>query len=213
MAENMKAKNSNKFYIVAHKLVARGVLRLFRVKIIGAENLPTEGGYIYCSNHISAFDPIFVCGAGRTQVHYMAKKELFKIPVLSTLIKALGAFPVNRGGADVGAIRRAIELLQAKESVGIFIQGHRYRGVPLRETKPKNGAVMIAVRSGAPIIPICIKMKNNAFSPFRRAKLIIGKPITVDALGIDDHGSGEFSRAAQAVFEQICLLEESADNA
>ncbi|MBQ8398098.1 MAG: 1-acyl-sn-glycerol-3-phosphate acyltransferase [Clostridia bacterium] len=211
MAE--KKKNSNKFYIVAHRLVARTVLRLFRVKIVGTENLPTEGGYIYCSNHVSALDPIMVCGAGRTQVHYMAKKELFKIPILSVLIKALGAFPVNRGGADVGAIRRAIELLQSGESVGIFIQGHRFRGVPLRETKPKNGAIMIAARSGAPILPICIKTKNHAFSIFHRTQLIIGKPITVDALGIDDHASGEFSRAAQEVFEQICQLEESVTDA
>lgn len=211
MAE--KKRNSNTFYKVAHKLVARGLLCLFRVKITGTENLPAEGGYIYCSNHICAFDPIFVCGAGRTQVHYMAKKELFKIPILSTLIKALGAFPVNRGGADVGAIRRAIELLQDKESVGIFIQGHRYRGVPLRETKPKNGAVMIAVRSGAPIIPICIKTKNNTFSLFHRTQLIIGKPIPVEALGLDDHASGEFSRAAQEIFEQICQLEERAADA
>lgn len=213
MAKNKKPKNSNKFYIVAHRLIARTVLRLFRVQIVGAENLPAEGGYIYCSNHVSALDPIFVCGAGRTQVHYMAKQELFKIPILASLIRALGAFPVNRGGADVGAIRRAIELLQAKESVGIFIQGHRYRGVPLRETKPKNGAVMIAVRSGAPIIPICIKMKNNTAAPFRRVKLIIGKPVPVEALGLDDHAAGEFSRAAQTVFDQICQLEENAADA
>ncbi|MBR7185269.1 MAG: 1-acyl-sn-glycerol-3-phosphate acyltransferase [Clostridia bacterium] len=208
-----KQKNSNKFYIVAHKLVARTLLWFFRVKLIGAENLPAEGGYIYCSNHICALDPIFVCGIGRTQVHYMAKKELFKIPVLSALIRALGAFPVNRGGADVGAIRRAIELLQAGESVGIFIQGHRYRGVPLRETKPKNGAIMIAARAGAPIIPICVKMKNNTFSLFRRVEMIVGKPIMPEALGLEDHAGGEFSRAAQMVFDQICQLEERADHA
>ncbi len=213
MAKQKKQKNSNKFYIVAHRLVARTVLHLFRVKIIGAENLPAEGGYIYCSNHVSALDPITVCGAGRTQVHYMAKKELFKIPILSGLIRALGAFPVNRGGADVGAIRRAIELLQAKESVGIFIQGHRYRGVPLRETKPKNGAVMIAVRAGAPIIPICIKMKNNSAALFRRITLIVGEPIRVEALGLDDHATGEFARASQLVFDRICALEESVGDA
>ncbi|MBQ3126063.1 MAG: 1-acyl-sn-glycerol-3-phosphate acyltransferase [Clostridia bacterium] len=213
MAKNKLPKNSNKFYIVAHKLVARGVLRLFRVKIEGGENLPAEGGFIYCSNHICALDPIMVCGAGRTQVHYMAKKELFKIPVLSALIRALGAFPVNRGGADVGAIRRAIELLQAGESVGIFIQGHRYPGVPLRETKPKNGAVMIAVRSGAPILPICIKTKGNRFSMFKPTRLIIGKPISVAELGLDEHASGEFSRASQAVFDEICRLEESSADA
>lgn len=213
MAKTKKQpKNSNKFYLIAHKLVARTVLRLFRVKIVGEENLPNTGGYIYCSNHISAFDPIMVCGAGKTQVHYMAKRELFKIPILAQLIRALGAFPVNRGGADVGAIKRAIELLGAGESVGIFIQGHRYPGTALRETKPKNGAVMIAVRSGAPILPICIKNRGMKFSAFKRTTLVIGKPITVSDLALDgDHASGEFARASQTVFDAICALDESVD--
>ncbi len=204
-------KDSGRFYAVAHKLVARTLMWLFRVRLEGAENLPAEGGYIYCSNHISALDPIFVCGIGRTQVHYMSKKELFKIPLLAQLIRALGAFPVDRGGADVGAIRHAIELLREKESVGIFIQGHRYRGVPLRETKPKNGAVMIAVRSGAPIIPICIKTKDNKFRPFRRVRVLVGTPLTAEKLAVDASASGEFSRLTQTVFEEICLLGDRAD--
>ncbi len=209
MAE--KKKNSNRFYQVAHKLVARTLLRLFRVSIVGEENLPREGGYIYCSNHLSALDPIFVCGVARTQVHYMAKKELFKIPVLAQLIKALGAFPVDRGGSDVGAIRRAIELLKDRESVGIFIQGHRYRGVPLRETKPKNGAVMIAVRSGAPIVPICIRMPKNRFRPFCPIQVRIGQPIRQEELVVDETASGEFSRLTAMVFERICLLGDAED--
>ncbi len=214
MAKTKKQpKNSNKFYIVAHKLVARTVLRLFRVKIVGEENLPTTGGYIYCSNHLSACDPIMVCGVGRTQVHYMAKKELFKIPLLGWVIRALGAFPVNRGGADVGAIKRAIELLHAGESVGIFIQGHRYPGVAIRDTQPKNGAIMIAARSGAPVLPICIKNRGMKFSAFKRTQIIVGKPITVAELGLDgEHASGEFSRASQVVFDAICALDESVAN-
>ena len=85
--------------------------------------------------------------------------------------------------------------------------------MPLRETKPKSGAVMIAVRSGAPILPICIKTKGNRFSMFKPTRLIIGRPISVAELGLDEHASGEFSRASQAVFDEICRLEESSADA
>lgn len=194
------------FYQVAHCLVARVALWMFRVRIEGAENLPSEGGYLYCSNHICFLDPVLVCGAGRTQVHYMAKKELFQIPVLAPLIRALGAYPVVRGSGDVSAIRKSIALLEKKESIGIFIQGHRYRGVDLRETKPKNGVVLISARSGAPILPICIKMKKNTYAPFRRIHLIIGKPIPAEALGVNADAPGNLTEASQRVFDEICAL-------
>ena len=207
----MAATEKKGFYERAYQLLARPVLRIFRVRVEGAENLPDEGGYLYCSNHICLFDPILICAAAHTKVHYMAKKELFKIPLLSSLIKTLGAYPVDRGGTDVGAIRRSIALLTEKKSIGVFIQGHRYKGVPLRQTKPKNGAAMIAHRANAPVVPICIKMKNNRFVPFCRITLAIGKPIAMSDLISGEQESGAFSSAAHEIFEQICVLGDNAN--
>lgn len=126
--------------------------------------------------------------------------------MLAPLIRALGAYPVVRGSGDVSAIRKSIALLEKKESIGIFIQGHRYRGVDLRETKPKNGVVLISARSGAPILPICIKMKKNTYAPFRRIHLIIGKPIPAEALGVNADAPGNLTEASQRVFDEICAL-------
>lgn len=207
----MAQKTNSGFYEKAYRVFARPLYHLFRVRLEGEENLPAEGGYLYCSNHICLLDPILICAVAHTQVHYMAKKELFKVPVLSRLIKALGAYPVDRGGSDVGAIRRSISLLSEKKSIGVFIQGHRYAGVPLRETKPKNGAAMIAYRAGAPILPICIKMKNNRFSLFRPVRIIVGKPIPPEEFLPDDQAQGAFSQASQYIFEQICTLGDETD--
>lgn len=207
----MASKAKKNFYEKAYDLLARPVLWLFRVRVEGTENLPEDGGYLYCSNHICLLDPILISAAAKTQVHYMAKKELFKIPLLSGLIKILGAYPVDRGGSDVGAIRRSIALLTEKKSIGLFIQGHRYSGVPLRETKPKNGAAMIAHRAGVPVVPVCIKMKNNRFVPFRRITIAVGRPLYPADLISEEQTQGAFSGAAQKIFEQICVLGDEAN--
>ena len=207
----MAATEKKGFYERAYQLLARPVLRIFRVRVEGAENLPDEGGYLYCSNHICLFDPILICAAAHTKVHYMAKKELFKVPLLSSLIKILGAYPVDRGGTDVGAVRHSIAMLSEKKSIGIFIQGHRYKGVPLRETKPKNGVAMIANRANAPVIPICIKMKNNRFVPFCRITLAIGKPVVMSEFISSGEESSSFSGAAREIFERICVLGDNAN--
>ncbi|MBQ2766579.1 MAG: 1-acyl-sn-glycerol-3-phosphate acyltransferase [Clostridia bacterium] len=204
------AKKKN-FYEKAHALLARAVLRLFRIRVIGRENLPTEGGYLYCANHLGLLDPVMIAASAITQVHYMAKKELFRIPLLASLIRTLGAYPVDRGTGDVGAVRRSIELLKDKKSIGIFIQGHRYAGVDLRETKPKHGAALIAMRADAPVIPVCIKMKKNRYALFRPIYVIFGEPIMPAALATDAAGSSGFAQAAQMIFAEICRLGDTCD--
>ena len=196
------------FYEKAHALLAKLVLRLFRVRICGGENLPAEGGYLYCSNHICLLDPVLISAAAITQVHYMAKKELFKVPLLSSLIRILGAYPVDRGGADVGAVRHSIALLKEKKSIGVFIQGHRQKGTPLRETKPKNGVALIALRSGAPVIPVCIKMKKDRYVLFRRENIIFGAPMTFGNEVEEGQGKSEYTQVAGQIFAEICRLED-----
>ena len=80
-----------------------------------------EGGYLICSNHVSATDAVVICYAfKKNKAHFMAKKELFKIPVLSWLIRMLGAFPIDRSGNDVGAIKKAISIIKLKRYVGFL---------------------------------------------------------------------------------------------
>ena len=181
---------------------------IFQIKVIGAENEPEEGAVLVCSNHISATDPVVVGAAMKHQVCYMAKKELFKIPVLSRLIKILGAFPVDRGGKDVGAVKKAIALLKDGKRVGIFPQGTRHPGENPRETALKSGAAMVAAHANADVLPVYIHRKGNTFKLFRRTVIIIGKPMKFSDFGYDPDKNGEYSRIVSTIFDEVCKLGE-----
>ena len=116
-----------KFYEAIYKIFARPVRALYRVRVIGAENLPAEGGCLLCSNHTSMRDVVVLAAALPRQPRYMAKKELFKIPLLSQLIRALGAFPVDRGGADVSSIKKSIAMIEGGEVVSLFPHADKER--------------------------------------------------------------------------------------
>ena len=157
---------------------------LCHMKVKGAENEPTpeQGTYLVIANHRTWADPIYLCCALKhQQPHFMAKKELFKIPLLNLLIRALGAYPVNRGGADVGAIRHTIDMLKQGVCVGMFPQGHRYNGVDPRETSVKTGAAMIAQKADVQVLPVFVKVKNNRHRFLCKKEVIVGKPVTVEA--------------------------------
>lgn len=188
-----------------------GIIRfLFRIHIHGAENEPSDGAYLMVSNHISNADPIFLCAAtSKQQPHFMAKKEVFKVPVLRKLIASLGAFPVDRKGNDVGAIKKSIQMLKDGMCVAMFPQGHRYKKVNPRETEIKNGAAMLAVRSGVPVLPCYIKTKKNKWSPFCRVDVYIGEIIPNDELEYNEDSKGEYARISALIFDRVCNIGET----
>jgi len=206
--KSAKSKNgTSAFYRVIYKIFSGIVGLVLRIKVVGRENEPEQGGYVVCANHISATDPISLCYAFRkNQVHFMAKKELFKIPVLSWLIKMLGAFPVDRSGNDVGAIKTAISLVGDGGCLGIFPQGHRYPGVEPCETELKNGAGLIAYRTKADVVPVCIKTKKHKYSIFRKTEIIFGKPIPYSSLELKLGGNAEYDNATKIIFSKILEL-------
>ncbi len=196
-------------YKVVKVLLTYPVRFLCNMRVRGKENEPTlpEGAYLVIANHRTWADPIYLCDTLKhQQPHFMAKKELFKIPLLNLLIRALGAYPVNRGGADVGAIKYTIELLRAGVAVGMFPQGHRYNGVDARETPVKTGAAMIALKAEVPVLPVFIKVKNNRHRFLCKKEIIIGKPITVAEMSYDPEAPGEYQRVADFLFEKVCEL-------
>ena len=208
-ASKKQKKGGSRAYRIIYALLSGIIGFLFNIRVVNKEREPDEGGYVVCANHVSATDPIALCYAFRkNQVHFMAKKELFKIPLLSQLIRVLGAFPVDRGGSDVGAVKTAISLVEDKKSMGIFPQGHRYPGEDPRETKTKNGVALIATKTSADILPCYIWRKKNAFKLFRRTYVIIGEPIPFESLGYDPDASGEYARITSIAFDKICALGE-----
>ena len=139
----------------------------------------------------------------------MAKKELFKIPVLSLLFKMLGAFPIDRSGGDVGAIKKAVGLLKQGDSVGIFPQGHRHPGVDPRTTPTKNGAALICARAEADLFPIYIWRKGNKPKLFRRTYVIMGERIPFAEIAAMAGSQGEYKKITDMVFDRICTLGEN----
>ncbi|MDR3091733.1 MAG: 1-acyl-sn-glycerol-3-phosphate acyltransferase [Clostridiales bacterium] len=158
-------------YIAAFFLL----LRVGRVRVSGLENIP-KGGAVACGNHGSFLDPVLLDVAARRRFMFMAKKELFKSPILGGFLKWLGSYPINRGAAaDTAAFKTTLDLLNKNRLICIFIQGRRDRSGSI--TKPKPGAALFAAKSGAPVLPFAI---ITDYKPGGGARVIFGKPFGLD---------------------------------
>lgn len=210
MSNKKPKRQGSRFFRVIYVLLSGIIGIIFRIKIVNPENEPDEGGFVVCANHISATDPIMLCYAFRKhQVCFMAKKELFKIPILSGFFRMLGAFPVDRSGSDVGAIKNAISIVESGRCLGVFPQGHRYPEQDPRDTKTKNGAALISAKAQAPVIPAYIWRKNNKGGVFRRTYVIIGEKIPFEDFEYNAEEVGAYSKMTDKIFDRVCALGES----
>lgn len=189
---------------------------IYRVHVHGLENEPDGGKLLLCSNHICLADPICICVTLRkNQPYFMAKKELFKVPIVRRVIRIFNAYPVNRGASDLGAVHKTIDILNEGNCVGMFPQGTRCKGLDVSETEFKTGAALIASKSECPVLPIRISMKNNRWRPFRRIDVYIGKVITPDEIKqntLDTRGA-ELKRITNLIFDRVCALGTESDKA
>lgn len=147
----------------------------FRSRIYGAEHVPLSGPLVVVSNHASHFDPPIVSNCVTRPVAFMAKEELFNIPVLGKAIRLYGAYPVKRGAADRSAIREALALLEQNWAVGIFLQGTRTPDG--RIPSPKLGGALIAAKAQAPLLPVSIWGTESVLP--KGKKLPYPAPITI----------------------------------
>ena len=160
----------------------RIMLRLLGgLKFYGTENVPKTGGFIVASNHISYLDPPAVACGVRRQFHFMAKRELYRTKYRAWWMYATGTFPVNRGSADRGAIKRAIEYLNGGDILCLFPEGTRSPDGKLQPAE--MGVGMIALKSRAPIVPAAVIDTDKALPPSggihrHPMKVVYGKPLT-----------------------------------
>ena len=154
---------------------------IFRGNLIGRENIPQQRSFILVSNHGSLLDPPLLGHAIGRNISFMAKSELFRIPLLGFIIKSCGAYPVRRGMADKNTIKIACEKLSNNNSIGIFIDGTRQKNG--RINKPKQGAALLSFKNQKLLLPVAIinshrLVRYKFFIPFFTKIVIkVGKPI------------------------------------
>lgn len=189
------------FYAFAKAVMRMVFAIVYPLRMIGAENLPESGAAILCGNHLSLLDPLAAGVAVRRPVRFMGKKELFGVPVVRWAVRALGAFPVDRGNTDMAAMRTALSVLREGGVLGIFPQGGRdlsgSRGM-------ESGVALIALKSGAPVVPM---RYLNRFRPFQRNTLLIGGPVDLSAYVLSG-GSEALRGATRAIERAVASLSE-----
>lgn len=163
------------FYKILKFIIAIFIYPIFRVKVIGRENIPESQGYILCANHKSNLDPIFLAIAFPSNIRFMAKKELFENKLLAGLLKSIGVFPVDRKGRDLSSLKNSIKLLKDENVLGIFPEGTRTHEISRQNMK--DGVAYIALKTKKDILPVEIV---SSYKPFRKTYIYINEPINVD---------------------------------
>lgn len=191
-------------YRFARFIVALILFPLYRITIIGKENIPKKGPVIICSNHISNFDPPVVGITSPRDIYFMAKGELFEKPFLGKLLLGIRAFPVKRGLADRNALRKGLEILKKGNALGLFPEGTRSKTGELG--KPLAGVGFFALRSEAAIIPCAI---IGPYRVFKKTKVIYGKPMEMEQFRAAKPTPQEM---ADAIMLEIKSLQEKHQN-
>jgi 1-acyl-sn-glycerol-3-phosphate acyltransferase len=146
---------------------------LWRAKATGVENIPMEGPLIIACNHRAYLDPpVMGCFSPR-QISYMAKRELFEIPILGPAITAAGAYPVDREGSAMAAVRRSVEVLRAGGCIGIFPEGGRNTE---GDKEARSGVALLASLGKAKVVPAAIVGSDRA-KFLAQIKVAFGKPL------------------------------------
>jgi 1-acyl-sn-glycerol-3-phosphate acyltransferase len=165
--------------------LARFLLHLlFGYRTEGAEKVPEKGPVILAANHLSVLDPIAIGAGIKRPVSFLARADVFRLPVLSWLLPRLYAIPVERGTGDLSAIKGAIRALERGMAFGIFPEGTRSRSGRLQPFK--TGVAAIAFRTGSPVVPVAVVGSEKAWPVGRKLfrlrrpiRVVYGEPIPV----------------------------------
>jgi len=197
--------------------ISRNILKLlfkifFRLEIIGAENCPKNGPLIIASNHASFLDPLIAGFAVPRALNFMARDTLFKNRIFGKILMSVNAFPLRRKGADLGAMRLAIDKLRQAKTILIFPEGTRSKDGSLGN--PRAGIGFLAASSGASILPCYIKGSMDAlprgaiFPRFKKISVYIGRPLQFN---ISISGKDSYMRITAEVMEAIGELKSNSE--
>jgi len=197
--------------------ISRNILKLFfkiffKLKIVGSENCPKDGPLIVAPNHASFLDPLIAGFAVPRELNFMARSSLFRNRIFGKILISVNAFPLKREGADVGAMRLAIDKLCQGKAVLIFPEGTRSKDGSLGT--PRAGIGFLAASSGANILPCYIKgsmeslPKGALFPRFKKITVYVGKPLRIEK---NSSGKEYYMRIAENVMARISALKNNED--
>lgn len=159
------------------RVLIDGILRayckiVYRVEVVGRENIPKEGAVLFCGNHKSLIDPVLINVYTPRNMRFLAKEELNKL-ILRPLIKLYKIILVRRDSKDLSALKESLKTLKSGECIALFPEGTR-NGLEKNNGQMKNGATYLAIKTGAKIVPIGIK---GDMKPFHKVIVKYGNPI------------------------------------
>lgn len=188
--------------------VCRPIMKVFyRYKFINNNSIPHEGAYIIASNHMSFSDPVLLGLGQRRRLFFMAKQELFKNKFFAGLIRALGAFPVERGAGDGKAIKTGEDLIKEGNVMTIFIEGGRTKTGEFM--RPRSGCALVAQQMQVPVIPACITITGNPKYRFAKRVIHYGDPLTPQQLGLTPDGDRrQLKNATNMIMDEIKKMRE-----
>lgn len=174
------------------------------VRLEGREHIPPRGPYILVSNHVHWYDPPAIEFALRIPVRFMAKREVFAVPIVGFAMRASGKFAVRRGESDRRALETALRVLAAGQPLGFFPEGTRSKDGRLRRAKP--GIAFLARRSGAPILPVAVtgtREMGLRLPPSRDIVVRAGPSFTLADV---DGGTLDDQALADRIMERVAIL-------
>lgn len=188
--------------------VCRPIMKVFyRYKFINNNSIPHEGAYIIASNHMSFSDPVLLGLGQRRRLFFMAKQELFKNKFFAGLIRALGAFPIERGAGDGKAIKTGEDLIKEGNVMTIFIEGGRTKTGEFM--RPRSGCALVAQQMQVPVIPACITITGNPKYRFAKRVIHFGDPLTPQQLGLTPDGDRrQLKNATNMIMDEIKKMRE-----
>lgn len=202
----LTGRGDTAWYTFARWVVVLVFGGVYRCRARGAENLPSEGPVIVVVNHQANIDPVIIGLVLDRPLRFMAKKELFRWGPLAKLISSLGAFPIDRGAGDRAALETSLAVLAAGGVLLMFPEGHRYPDDEVHEFLP--GVGMLAMRSGATVIPVVSKgtpeMWRDGRPGLPALRVLVGAP--VDLSGLVGRGSRVYAEAARRMRDAVVEL-------
>lgn len=180
-----KVKTRNQFASNFFRwLVSNGLNALYRIKVSGKDLVPDKGPFILIGNHEHIFDPLVIQMHVKPWIYWVAKSELYKVPVIGAILRAIGTVPFHRAEMDVAALRKIVSIVKNDEVVGIFPQGGRVDPDKRNEVLPKVATAHLARRFQVPVVPVALKNGFHLFGK-KRPHIIFGEPFMVEKDGDD----------------------------